>query len=66
VSLFASWHSRYAPGVQPAKAHLAANKPSAMHVIWKEDVRQWHPNQDWIGRRADSACSIRASTRCRS
>ncbi|MYM65986.1 Gfo/Idh/MocA family oxidoreductase [Pseudoduganella sp. FT55W] len=48
VSLFASWHSRYAPGVQPAKAHLAANKPTAMHVIWKEDVRQWHPNQDWI------------------
>jgi D-galactose 1-dehydrogenase len=48
VSLFASWHSRYAPGVQPAKAHLAANAPTAMHVIWKEDVRQWHPNQDWI------------------
>jgi len=48
VSLFASWHSRYAPGVQPAKAHLAANQPTAMHVIWKEDVRQWHPNQDWI------------------
>jgi D-galactose 1-dehydrogenase len=48
VSLFASWHSRYAPGVQPAKAHLAANQPTAMQVIWKEDVRQWHPNQDWI------------------
>ncbi|MYM70670.1 Gfo/Idh/MocA family oxidoreductase [Duganella sp. FT134W] len=48
VSLFASWHSRYAPGVQPAKAYLAEEKPTAMHVIWKEDVRQWHPNQDWI------------------
>lgn len=48
VTLLASWHSRYAPGVQPAKAHLAANAPTAMHVIWKEDVRQWHPNQDWI------------------
>ncbi|MGV7211546.1 Gfo/Idh/MocA family protein [Oxalobacteraceae bacterium A2-2] len=48
VSLFASWHSRYAPGVQPAKAHLAAHAPAAMHVIWKEDVRHWHPNQDWI------------------
>ncbi|MRW83596.1 gfo/Idh/MocA family oxidoreductase [Pseudoduganella sp. FT26W] len=48
VSLFASWHSRYAPGVQPAKAHLAVEKPTAMHVVWKEDVRQWHPNQDWI------------------
>nr|WP_315395969.1 Gfo/Idh/MocA family oxidoreductase [uncultured Duganella sp.] len=48
VSLFTSWHSRYAPAVQPAKAHLAANAPTAMHVIWKEDVRHWHPNQDWI------------------
>jgi D-galactose 1-dehydrogenase len=19
-----------------------------VHVIWKEDVRHWHPNQDWI------------------
>jgi len=48
VTLFTSWHSRYAPAVQPAKAYLAAHAPSAMHVIWKEDVRHWHPNQDWI------------------
>ena len=48
VSLFTSWHSRYAPAVQPAKAHLAAHPPTNMHVVWKEDVRQWHPNQDWI------------------
>ncbi|OFA03948.1 Gfo/Idh/MocA family protein [Duganella phyllosphaerae] len=48
LTLFTSWHSRYAPGVQPAKAFLAANAPASMHVIWKEDVRHWHPNQDWI------------------
>jgi D-galactose 1-dehydrogenase len=48
VSLFTSWHSRYAPAVQPAKAYLAAHAPTAIHVIWKEDVRHWHPNQDWI------------------
>lgn len=48
VTLFTSWHSRYAPAVQPAKAYLAANAPTGMHVVWKEDVRQWHPNQDWI------------------
>ncbi len=48
VSLFTSWHSRYAPAVQPAKAYLAAHAPTKMHVIWKEDVRHWHPNQDWI------------------
>lgn len=48
LTLFTSWHSRYAPGVQPAKAFLAENAPTSMHVIWKEDVRQWHPNQEWI------------------
>ena len=48
VTLFTSWHSRYAPAVQPAKAYLAQHTPTAMQVIWKEDVRHWHPNQDWI------------------
>jgi len=48
VTLFTSWHSRYAPAVQPAKAYLAQHAPTAMQVIWKEDVRHWHPNQDWI------------------
>ncbi|KQQ40114.1 galactose 1-dehydrogenase [Duganella sp. Leaf126] len=48
LTLFTSWHSRYAPGVQPAKAYLAAHAPTSLHVVWKEDVRHWHPNQDWI------------------
>ena len=48
VSLFTSWHSRYAPAVQPAKAYLAEHPPIHMQVTWKEDVRHWHPNQDWI------------------
>jgi len=48
VSLFASWHSRYAPAVEAARAFLAANPPRAVSIIWKEDVRRWHPGQDWI------------------
>lgn len=48
VSLFASWHSRYAPAVEAAKAFLAGTTIRSMRVIWKEDVRHWHPNQDWI------------------
>ena len=48
VSLFASWHSRYAPAVEAARDFLAATRIRAMRVAWKEDVRQWHPNQDWI------------------
>lgn len=48
LSLFASWHSRYAPAVEAAKAFLAGTTIRSMRVIWKEDVRHWHPNQDWI------------------
>ncbi|WP_296019328.1 Gfo/Idh/MocA family oxidoreductase [uncultured Agrobacterium sp.] len=48
LSLFASWHSRYAPAVEAAKSFLASTKINSVHVIWKEDVRQWHPNQEWI------------------
>ncbi|PSH63647.1 Gfo/Idh/MocA family protein [Phyllobacterium sophorae] len=48
VSLFASWHSRYAPAVEPAKAFLALTRIKSVKVIWKEDVRHWHPNQAWI------------------
>jgi D-galactose 1-dehydrogenase len=48
LSLFASWHSRYAPAVEAARGFLAGTTIRSMRVIWKEDVRQWHPNQDWI------------------
>jgi D-galactose 1-dehydrogenase len=48
VSLFASWHSRYAPAVEAARAFLAANPPKSVAIIWKEDVRRWHPGQAWI------------------
>jgi D-galactose 1-dehydrogenase len=48
LSLFASWHSRYAPAVEEAKAFLASTKINSVQVNWKEDVRHWHPNQEWI------------------
>ena len=48
VSLFASWHSRYAPAVEATRAFLATTRIRSMRVTWKEDVRQWHPGQDWI------------------
>jgi D-galactose 1-dehydrogenase len=47
-SLFASWHSRYAPAVEAARAFLASTAIRAVRIIWKEDVRHWHPNQEWI------------------
>ncbi|AKS47775.1 galactose 1-dehydrogenase [Octadecabacter temperatus] len=48
VTLFATWHSRMAKGVQAAKAALADKTVATGHVDWKENVRQWHPNQDWV------------------
>ncbi|WP_206240768.1 Gfo/Idh/MocA family protein [Novosphingobium terrae] len=48
ATLFASWHSRYAAGVAPAKAWLAGREIKSAKIIWREDVRVWHPGQDWI------------------
>jgi len=48
VSLFASWHSRYAHGVEPARAWLADRTIERARIVWREDVRVWHPGQDWI------------------
>jgi predicted dehydrogenase len=48
VSLFASWHSRYAPGVAPARDWLAGRRLLRAAIAWKEDVRHWHPGQGWI------------------
>ena len=43
VSLFASWHSRYAPAVEAARAFLASARIKSAAINWKEDVRRWHP-----------------------
>ena len=48
VTLFAAWHSRYAPGVAAAREWLAGQNVRAVEVEWREDVRHWHPGQDWI------------------
>lgn len=48
VVLFASWHSRYAPAVETLKTRLEHTTIKTVRVVWKEDVRQWHPGQTWI------------------
>lgn len=50
-TLFASWHSRAASAVEPARAWLASKDAGAIRAVevrWKEDVRRWHPGQQWI------------------
>ncbi len=48
VSLLASWHSRYAPAVERARAWIKAHPVKDIRIVWKENVRQWHPGQTWI------------------
>lgn len=48
VSLYATWHSRMAHAVAPAKAWLADKAITRCHITWREDVRKWHPGQDWV------------------
>lgn len=47
-TLFATWHSRMAKGVAAAKAALSGKAIKSAHIDWKENVRQWHPGQDWV------------------
>lgn len=48
VTLFTTWHSREAAGVAPAKAWLHGKTISAARITWCEDIRRWHPGQEWI------------------
>lgn len=50
ITLFATWHSREAAAVEPARAWLAQREVRLVKVTWKEDVREWHPGQRWIWR----------------
>ncbi len=46
--IFSTWHSQYNAGVDEAKRRLTGQKLKKLHIEWKEDVRRWHPGQDWI------------------
>ena len=45
---YATWHSREAAGVEPARQWIAGRKIRRVSCTWKEDVRVWHPGQEWI------------------
>lgn len=48
LTLYTTWHSRMAQGVAQAKAWLAGKSVTRAHITWREDVRKWHPGQDWV------------------
>jgi len=47
-TLFQTWHSRFAAGVDGAREFLRTRQLVSGKIIWKEDVHVWHPGQAWI------------------
>jgi len=48
LTLYATWHSRHGVGVESARDWLKNRQIKRVEIIWKEDVRRWHPKQSWI------------------
>lgn len=48
VTLFTTWHAQHNPAVTAATDALADKRIAAMRIVWREDVRKWHPGQQWI------------------
>lgn len=47
-TLFQTWHSRFAAGVDAARDWLKGRTLTGGTITWKEDVHHWHPGQQWI------------------
>ena len=47
-ALYLTWHSRAANGVEPLRDWLRDRRIERLAIEWMEDVRVWHPGQEWI------------------
>lgn len=48
VAFHATWHSREAAAVTAARAWLRPRAVRSVSISWRENIRKWHPGQDWI------------------
>lgn len=48
VTLYATWHAQHHSTVEAAARSLAGKRIRSMEIRWHEDVRKWHPGQNWI------------------
>jgi D-galactose 1-dehydrogenase len=48
LTLMTTWHAQANPAVTEAAALLAGQTMDSMRIVWREDVRKWHPGQEWI------------------
>lgn len=47
-TLFTAWHSQFAPAVTLLAESLRGEDVTRLRIVWHEDVRRWHPSQDWV------------------
>ncbi len=48
ATLYTGWHSQHAAAVGQAAAGLRGARVRRLAISWLEDVRKWHPGQDWV------------------
>lgn len=48
LTLFTTWHAQANPAVAAAARLTEGQRITSMHIVWREDVRKWHPGQAWI------------------
>jgi D-galactose 1-dehydrogenase len=48
VTLFTTWHAQHHATVDAAAQALAGKRIKSLAIRWHEDVRKWHPGQQWI------------------
>lgn len=46
--LYTAWHSQHAAGVEAARKALVGETVSRISMLWHEDVRKFHADQQWI------------------
>ena len=45
---FTTYHAQHNAAVKEATARLKGQTIKTLRITWKEDIRRWHPGQDWI------------------
>ncbi len=48
TTVFAGWHSRFAPFVADARAWCESHDVFHGQITWHEDPAKWHPGQQWL------------------
>ena len=47
-TLFQTWHLRHASAVLSTQRWLTSRSIRGGRIVWKEDIRRWHPGQQWL------------------